>query len=205
MATQPNEMKDVVAALWEATSPLAEKDAPAGLRERTFERLLEDHLAHTRTAGPIESNGIDGTTDRVESEAPDSSLVELEQRIDAVADRLRIDAAAVENIFDLTGERPKLAIHSSKLPSGNRAGQRQIALLICSAHAALGLETGSSDIRAAAEGLDLLDRNFMSNLAGFDEFAIRGKKGSPNRQVRLKGSGWEAVWRLVQELTADGG
>ena len=151
------------------------------------------------------NDGANGVNVQEESGTLDSTIADAVQRADAVADRLRIESSAVEDIFDLSGDEPTLVIHPSKLPSGFKAGQREIALLICGARSALGLETGSTNIRTAAKSFDKVDGNLMSNLAAFPEFAIRGKKGSPNRQVRLKGSGWEAVWKLAEGLASDGG
>ncbi len=203
MTQRGDELKELVRELWEATSPLAGTEVPRGLRERTFERLLENRISYFEGLSPGVLEDANGLIDDGQESATDATLADAAQRADAVADRLRIDSAEAADIFDLGEAEPVLRVHGSKIAKGYKAGQREIALLVCSARTALGLETGSSDIRAAAERYGKLDSNFMTNLASFSELAVRGQPGSSNRQVRLKGNGWEAVWTLVENLTSD--
>ena len=206
MTERSQQLKAIVEDLWEATSPLAGEDVPKNLRTRTFERLLENWLTESEQGISSSGNGIEALHIRggPTAEPLDSVLRDEIQRADAVSDRFRIEANEAGDLFDLSSEDPVLNVHRSKLSTSFKAGQKEIALLMCGARTALGLETGSRDIRVAAERYGKLDSNFMTNLSSFQEFAVRGLPASQNRQVRIKGKGWEALWELAARLTSDG-
>ncbi len=205
--SQP-EFGAIVKELWEATAPLPGEDAVEGLRARTFERLLTFELNRTQHRPEIEENkeqSISGGGDQSgDVQYLDSSLNSSKQREEVIADRLRIQVEEVKDLFDTSDEEPTINLHSSKLSNTRKGAVREIALLLCGARTALGLETGTNDIRKSAKEFNQVDGNFMSHLASFEELAIRGKPGSQNRQVRLKSIGWEALWKLAQSLTSNG-
>lgn len=173
------------------------------LREIAFEKLLEHELSNGGS-----SNGAATLTTaeaRGDTDSPDASYSTPEMRADAVARYFKIDSEEARDIFDLTGEAPILDLPSRKISASKAAAVRQIALLICGARTALGLETGTAHIREAADHYDQADPNFMTYLTNFDKIAVRGKKSSPNRLVRMRVIGAEEAQAVARELVSNGG
>ena len=200
MATDAgSRLGELVAQAREAASVLTGEDKD--LRPIAFERVL-DHLLGNGSAQP---NGI---TPAAHEAAPavdsiDTSLATEQQRVDAAARYFDIDPDQVRELFDLTGDKPKLVLHSNKLATGYAAAVRQIAFLVCGIRTATGLDTGSQHIRTAAADLGKLDPpNFMTTLGNMKAIAVLGKQGSPNRAIRMRVTGAEAARPLAKKLVA---
>lgn len=173
------------------------------LREIAFEKLLEHELSN---GGP--SNGA-ATLAPLETPADtdslDTSYSTPEMRAEAVARYFGISQEDAFDLFDLSSDEPVLQIQSSKLDTSVAGAVREIALLVCGARTALGIETGSKDIREPADQYKRFDSNFNKHLTDFDLIAVRGKSRSPNRLVRMRVIGAEAARALAQRLVSNGG
>ena len=184
----------------EAASVLEDEDRD--LRPIAFERVL-DHLLGNGNAQPQVTAAAASPKATPAAEPIDSSLATEQQRVDAAARYFHIAPEEVRELFDLSGEEPVLAMHSSNLPKGKADAVRDIALLIGGVRTAVGLETRTQHIRRAAETYNKLDSgNFMKTLGAMDKIAVLGKPNSPNRLVRMKAIGAEAARPLAQQLVA---
>ena len=173
------------------------------LREIAFEKLLEHELSSESRANDSEVTTSEPSG--ADQEIVDTSYSTPAMRADAVAQYFKIDPNAASDLFDLSGESPILSIPSNKIQGTRAASVRQIALLICGARTALGLETGSSHIREAAETYGKFDANFMKHLTTFDKIAVRGKPSSRNRLVRMRVIGSEEAQVVAQRMVTNGG
>ncbi len=203
MATRADELKSLVDDAWAATETL--RECEAGVRQAAFERLLNHLLANDQHAA---ENGdvvapLTGSSDlhSADSAEPlDTSHATEEQRAEAVGRYFDIAPEEARDLFDLTELTPKLQVASKKLPEGRADAVRKIALLVCGVRTALGIETGSKDIRQAAEDYKKYDRNFMPVLTEMPELVVRGKSRSRNRMVRLRVIGIEEARSLAASL-----
>ena len=196
------QLAEIVERVRKATKSLDDQDQR--LREIAFEKLLEHELSSAAQAdvahAPSEDESGNGAA------PPDSSYDTLQMRADAVARYFKIKPEEAQDIFDLSSEVPTLDLPSNKIEPARAAAVRQITLLICGARTALGLETGSANIREAAEAYGKADTNFMAHLTNFDDkIAVRGKKSSPNRLVRMRVKGAEEAGRVARNLVSNGG
>ena len=203
MSTRTEELKAIVDDAWAATETLSQCDA--GVRQAAFERLLS-HLLAGNTSGGVNGDAIARSATAVHepagaSQEPiDDSYATQEQRAEAVSRFFDITPEEASDLFDLTQPDPKLQLPSKKLPEARTDAVRKIALLMCGARTALGIETGSKDIRQVAEDYKKYDRNFMSVLTEMPELAVRGKSHSKNRLVRMRVIGTEEARTLAASL-----
>lgn len=190
---------ELVAQARDAVSVLGEEDTE--LRRIAFERVL-DHLLGNGNGG----NGVAPQPPAVEAASEpdddpiDGVLATEQQRVDAAARYFDIAPAEVRELFDLSGEEPKLVLHSNKLPKSRAEAVREIALLVCGVRTAVGLDTGSQHIRRASDDFNKIDKHFMTVLGEMDTLAVLGKPGSKNRLVRMRVIGAEAARPLAQRL-----
>lgn len=194
------ELAEIVSRVREATESLSGDDLR--LREIAFSKLLDHELALAPQFNG--SRAVSQVSEPMEDPV-DSSYETPETRAEAVARYFEIDAEEAQDIFDLSSSSPALALPTSKFASKKAEAVRQIALLVCGSRTALGIETGSAHIREAAEAYGKADGNLMSNLTTYEMIAVRGKKGSQNRLVRMRVIGAEAARELAQQLVSNGG
>ena len=190
---------ELVAQAREAASVLTDDDKD--LRPIAFERVLEHLLGNgdTRSEGAPQVTPSAGPT----PDPVDSILATEQQRVDAAARYFDIDPDQVRELFDLSGNEPKLVLPSRKLANGKAAAVREITLLVCGVRTAVGLDTGTQHIRQAADDFNKLDpANFMTTISGMDQIAVLGKPGSPNRLIRMRAIGAEKARPLAQRLVA---
>ena len=190
---------ELVAQAREAASVLSDDDKD--LRLIAFERVLEHLLGNgdTRSEGAPQVTPSAGPT----PDPVDSILATEQQRVDAAARYFDIDPGQVRELFDLSGNEPKLVLPSRKLANGKAAAVREITLLVCGVRTAVGLDTGTQHIRQAADDFNKLDSaNFMTTLSNMSHIAVLGKPSSPNRLVRMKVTGAEAARPLAQRLVS---
>ena len=195
------QLTEIVKRVRVATESLSGDDLR--LREIAFEKLLEHELASGTDANGSQTPSAESSSESIAP--PDSSYSTSEMRADAVGRYFKIEPEEAQDIFDLSKEAPTLDLPSNKIEGTRAAAVRQIALLICGARTALGLETGSAHIREAAEAYDKVDPNFMTYLTNFDKIAVRGKKSSPNRLVRMRVIGAEEAQDVARKLVSNGG
>lgn len=194
-----NKLGELVAQAREAAAVLSAEDSD--LRPIAFERVLEHLLGSgdPRSASPAQASQQVGP----EAESIDAILGSEQQRIDATARYFAVKPEHVRELFDLSGDEPKLMLSARKLSRSKAAAVREITLLICGVRTAVGLDTGSQNIREAADDLGKLDsNNFVKTLDKMDEIAVLGKRGSHNRGVRMRAIGAEAARPLAQKLVA---
>ena len=195
-----DELVEIVERVRVATQSLSGDEF--GLREIAFEKLLEHELSLAHSSNG--ANLVNGKTKSTDG-AVDAGYATAQMRADAIAQYFNIDPEEAQDIFDLSDEVPTLALPSNKIDSRRAPAVRHIALLICGARTALGLETGTVNIREAADTYDKVDPNFMAHLTNFDKIAVRGKRSSPNRLVRMRVIGAEAAQELARRLVSNGG
>ncbi len=196
MPTATKDLADLVHQAQEATEGLDDE-----LRTVAFERVL-DHLlgaaGNHRTAGTGSQGQKAGKAKR--AEAADGILASEQQRIDALARYFKIEPEDVSHVFDAAEDEPKLAIPVSRLAKAKSHATREIVLLVTGAFTALGLDTTTKGIRRVADDYGKLDRpSFMTTLTNLDEVSVLGRPRSPNRIIRMKAVGAEAVRSLVRE------
>ena len=201
--TTTEQLSAIVERVREATKSLSGDEFR--LREIAFEKLLEHELATSingNNGAPAESVASSGSVEA----AVDSSYSSPQMRTDEVARYFGIAPEAVADLFDLSAEIPTLQLPTGTLSRAKAQAVREIALLVCGARTALGLDTGARDIRDVAEHYSRLDSgNFMKQLTDFELIAVRGKPGSSNRLVRMRATGAEASRELAQRLVSNDG
>lgn len=202
MPTSVNELKSLVEAAKQATAGLEGTD----LRRTAFERVL-DHLLRNGAEEVTVTNRRETThpaSTATGSQTADGSFADEQQRVDAIATYFRIAPHDVLHVFDASGEKPALAVHTSNLDTRKAVATRDITLLMAGVRTALGQKTTTADIREVLDDHDRLDsRNFMSTLASMTEISVLGKAGSRNRVVRMKVPGAEQARELVQRFIGD--
>lgn len=201
MTRTAEELATIIEKVRAATESLSDE---ASLRTIAFEKLLDHELAMSATRG-MESNGPPAQSGTETLGEIDTAYATYDARAEAVGRYFGISLEDAGDLFDLNEEAPTLALPSAKIAKSKAQAVRQIALLVCGARTALGLETGSNNIRDAAETYGKVDSNFMAHLTKFEQIAVRGKPSSPNRLVRMRVIGAEAAQRLAQKLVSNGG
>lgn len=199
MSVRSDELKAMVDDAWAATETLG--DCAPDVRQVAFERLLTHLLSGDR--GDASSTGGDSTSNGTAAAAVeplDASYETEEQRAEAVGRYLDIAPEEARDLFDLRQTEPALRVTTKKLPKSRAEAVRTIALLVCGARTALGLETGSANIRAAADEYQKSDSNFMVHLTETAGLAVRGKARSKNRLVRMRVIGMEEARSLAASL-----
>ncbi len=199
-----DELAGIVATAEKATEELGNAD----LRKVAFERVL-DHLLKNGdpsptgehvTATPVQVP----TTDQTMTSSADGVFADEQQRVDAIARYFNIEPEEVGHIFETSSEEPVLQVHSGGLADSRAEAAREIALLIGGARTSLGLDTATTHIRLAVDEYGKLDsRNFMATLGGMSEISVLGRRGSPNRLVRMKVHGAEKARIIAQRLIGD--
>ena len=204
MPTDVDELAGIVATAEKATEELGNAD----LRKVAFERVL-DHLLKNGDSGPA---GEHVTATPVQAPTPvqtarssaDGVFADEQQRVDAIARYFNIEPEEVGHIFETSGEEPVLQVHTGGLAGSRAVATREIALLIGGARTALGQDTETSHIRSAVDEYGKLDSgNFMKTLGAMSEISVLGRRGSPNRLVRMKVHGAEKARTLAQRLIGD--
>ncbi len=200
MAASTDGLKELVQQAQDAAAELLKADPELGriaFREILGHLLRELQLTEQANGAAA---AIASSAD-VESSIDETYATE-EQRAWAVAQSFNIDIHEARDLFDLSGPDPMLQVHSKSLAKQRSTATREIALLVCGARTALGLDTGTDHIRVAAERHNRLDPpNFMKTLGAMKQIVVRGSPGSHNRLVRLKVTGVEKARELAAQLT----
>lgn len=122
----------------------------------------------------------------------------------AVASALSADPEDVGEAFDLVDGRMHLTIPPSRLPKQKAAAMKDVALLVCSARQAAGLDedgfTDTAIVRDECRDLGVLDvANFASEIARLDDLmSFRGSGRS--RHLRVNRRGLERAGERLKEL-----
>lgn len=195
MPATVQQMKELVQVAREAVADFEEGDAE--LRKIAFERILDHMLA----GAPDDTSASNGAA---EDDWPPRTK---SRRAGLVGLYLGIDPERAAELFDLSGQIPKLRLTSNQVPNDTIRAIRTIALLVAGARAAVGLETTVEDIVELATVhrpmISTDDRGLISVpkfLEQMDEVAVLGEPGRANRIVRLKASGVEAAKECAAAL-----
>ena len=188
MPATVQQMKELVQVAREAVADFGEGDAE--LRKIAFERILDHMLA----GAPDDASASNGAS---EDDWPPRTK---SRRAGLVGLYLGIDPERAAELFDLSGQIPKLQLTSSQVPKDAIQAIRAITLLVAGARAAVGLETTVEDITESATAhspmIPMDDRGSIpvpNVLAQMGEIAVLGAPGRANRIVRLKARGVEAA------------
>ena len=199
MPASADELAGVVATARKATEDLDD----AELQRVAFERVL-DHLLRNggdRSRRVPDPTVIMPSADATTVSKADSVLADEQQRTDAIARYFKIDSEDVAHIFDTSANEPELIVHTSHLDNSSAVATRDITLLIAGARTAIGLETTTHHIRRVSDNFGRLDSsNFMKTLGSMTDISVLGRRGSPNRVIRMKVSGVERAQELVKQL-----
>lgn len=199
-STEVERLSRIVADAWTATAPVA-SEVDRATRQAAFTLVLETMLQN----GAEPSGAPDGWAAELHGDAGrdplDDAFATETQRADAIAEYLGIVSERVAGMYDIGDATPKLRVKSAYLSEQPADATREIALLVTAARAALGLETGTRNIRETALAHRRFDDEaFDPTLAQMTEISLRGASESVNRRVRLRGTGVEAARELAQQL-----
>lgn len=196
-SAEAERLSRIVADAWSATSPVA-GEVDQATRQAAFKLVLETML---QNGAEPPDEWADEPPRLTAREALDDALATEIQRADAIAGYLGIVSDRVADLYDIGDSTPKLCVKSAFLSEQPTDATREIALLVTAARAALGLETGTRNIREAVLAHVKLDEVvFDRTLPLLKEISVRGAPASPNRRVRLRGTGVEAARELAQRL-----
>ena len=199
-SAEAERLSRIVADAWSATSPVA-GEVDQATRQAAFKLVLETMLQNGAEQLDAPDEWADEPPRLTAREALDDALATETQRTDAIAGYLGIVSDRVADLYDIGDATPKLCVKSASLSEQPTDATREIALLVTAARAALGLETGTRNIREAAVAQGKLDEVvFDRTLPLMKEISVRGASASPNRRVRLRGTGVEAARELAQRL-----
>lgn len=184
-------------AMKQAAAAVEEAGLPEDLRQIAFKTALDSLL------------GVGQATSGAATPPPvATSAVMSDDRLGMVASKLGMSVEDVAEVIHCDESAADIVVGYSRLASGKAAGVRQIALLICAARQASGLDpdgwTATSAIRDVAKEFNKFDEaNFAGTLKEMDkEFNFQGS--GAGRKLRLTRKGWEDVKALVAELTGGG-
>lgn len=183
---------DVLRAAKEAVE---QAGIPDDLRATAFEKaidLVSGSIALTNGKGSDHRSSPHLETPGSEQ---DSALLRL-------ARKLKLDAELVGDIFHEEDGELRVVVGAGKLNRGKKGATQQLALLVCAARQAIGVEefTSFDRVRKIAEEYRRYDRaNFARSLNEMmDEFSFRGT--ARQREIKVSRPGWEAAARLVTQL-----
>jgi hypothetical protein len=120
------------------------------------------------------------------------------------ASSFSVDPEDIGEAFDLVDGRMHVTIPPSRLPRQKAAAMKEVALLLCSARQAAGLdEDGFTDVgvvRDECRELGVLDTsNFAAEIAGLGDYmSFRGSGRS--RHLRVNRRGHEEAGRRLRDL-----
>ena len=165
-----NRYKEAISA---ARSAVDDMDLDDTLHAIAFTEVLRVALSENKT----EPRGS-------ENSGADAAVDETSGDFQRIADHLNIPKDAAIAVFDLSTGKPCLKIPSHQLPNARKAATREIALALCAAYEALGLDSPDTDVvRQECERYDRYDSaNFAITLG-----AMGGKltpKGPPRSKKK---------------------
>ena len=91
---------------------------------------------------------------------------------------------------------------NDRIDSAKKSATQQIALLVCAARTALGLECTTDHIREVAEEYQRLDEaNFARAVGSARGLTVKGQRGTRRRVVRMTIPGKESTAELVRHVS----
>lgn len=190
-----NGMRAVVSEAWAATDVVADKVGPS-TREAAFKLVLEAML-RDEPASPIEPPVVsNGAAD----EPIDGTYATPQQRAEAIGSYLGLPPAEVRELYDVSHSAPRLQNVRGLETGTDEQIRLRVALLVCAGRTAVGLDTGTENVRRAVIQIAGVDADPSPVLEDAQEFSLRGEADSPNRLVRLTGWGLGVARDAAQAL-----
>lgn len=188
----------VVEILEEALQAVQQAKIPGHLEQAAFEFALA-HLVASQSPSAKDAGNSNKHYKASSASSQDSNgSIGLIQKL---ADRLKLEAETVAEVFHEEDGQLKLMVASKKLEPAKRAATQQIALLTCAARQCDSEEwTPAEEIRTVVDYMGKLDpSNFAS---AFNEMEDQfGFGGTPRkRKLKLKKKGWEEAGTLIESL-----
>ena len=122
-----------------------------------------------------------------------------------VAQRLSLDAAQVETIFDFTADEIDLIVSPRLLDTTNVGAALEIAYLLAAARQACGEQwTDGGMIRDAVQERGRYDGNFNRVFTQIDGNGASVKKDGRDRRIKLNAVGFERATEIAKRLAAPG-
>ena len=126
--------------------------------------------------------------------------------IQRIAEHLNIPEDAANAVFDLSTEKPRLGIPSRQLPAAKRTATQEIALVLCAAYEALGLDPPDTDIvRQECENYSRYDSaNFAKSLGAMDGMLTpKGQPRAKRKTLIISVPGREEAARVIQRWAGE--
>jgi hypothetical protein len=188
----PGPPKQLVESLSNAVAALDEAKVPKDLREVAFKAALaglnikSENGDETPLAVPTPSGDAGGSADH----------------FGKIAKKLKVDAAAVERVFDFDDGDVHLLIGHTDLNSTRSEAQKEVALLVVAARQGAGLEdwTSTEEVRNAANDLGVYDKAFASRVETLKGGRMRMRGKGRSRELKMNQPGFEEAAALVSRL-----
>ena len=187
-----NRYKKAISA---ARSAVDDMDLDNTLQPIAFTEVLRVALNESKT----ESRGS-------ESLGVDRADHETQGGIQRIAEHLNIPEDAANAVFDLSTGKPCLGIPSHQLPAAKRTATQEIALVLCAAYEALGLDPPDTDIvRQECENYSRYDSaNFAKSLGAMDgRLTPKGQPRAKRKTLIISVPGREEAARVIQRWTGE--
>lgn len=197
--TEPRDVLKAALADMEAEAP------PDDLRVKAFDKLFDLHAAAVLGSSPAVEQARSGTTAHKDLAAPgaNGSGAADGDALGAIAARMDLERATVEEVYDLHDGSVQLIIPTGKLTSRVATAAKEIALLLAGGRQAGGTEewTSVDAIRDACADFKKLDSgNFSKTIRSMEDVFNFRKESERKMSVKLSRPGWEEFGRLVRRF-----
>jgi hypothetical protein len=189
---------NTVGVLRQAAAVVEEAQLADDLRPIAFARVLDLTLGGASQAGPDPSADQPrrtGATRRAQADASDP--------VGALAAKLKLDADAVERVFDFHGDGVQLTVATSDLAESQSEATGEVAYLITAALQASGLkdEVPIQTIKEACEDRGVLDApNFARAMSKIEGKGISKRGAGKHRAYKINARGYEIAAKIVERI-----
>lgn len=190
-----NGMRAVVSEAWAATDVVADKVGPS-TREAAFKLVLEAMLRNDPASPAAPTSLSNGAAD----EPIDGTYATPQQRAEAIGSYLGLPLTEVRELYDVSSGAPRLQNVRGLETGTDEQIRLRVALLVCAGRTAVGLDTGTENVRHAVVQIVGADIDPSPVLENAQEFSLRGGVDSSNRLVRLTGWGLGVARDAAQAL-----
>jgi hypothetical protein len=195
------EPRDVLKA---ALADMAEEAPPDDLRVTAFEKLFDLHARAVPGSSPAVVQTRTDTSPHEDFGAPDANGgATAADALRAIAARVGVERATVEEVYDLHDGSVQLIIPTGKLTNRTASAAKEIALLLAGGRQAGGTEewTSVDVIRDACSDFKKLDSgNFAKTIKSMEDVFNFRKESERKTSVKLSRPGWEEFGGLVRRF-----
>jgi hypothetical protein len=184
---------DIVEALKRAVAAVEAAGVPDDLREAAFKAALGDvPVAATQQSSASSSAGPPSAGNQA---AKGSSA--------ALAQSLKIDIEAVDQIYDVDEDGVHLVIQRSRLDETKKKAQQEIAYLALAARRVILSEewTPIGVIADLAQEMGVHDSNFSKGIAAIGGDGVRIKGDKSRRELKINQVGLERASAIIARIT----